>query len=506
MDPAASSTVKPEQNQAASVAKEVFLRVSMTRFILIMALVFLIITLFEIRVEYKVDYGLERVARIYQGNHLLLNPQEPPLPELELDELERAPRERNVDFVRRLLESRSSELREMAEETDIPSPQLNQLLESLIHRLQMESVAAGVREIDYLRAEYLVDQRLDQLEQSASHRWSRLIQWHSGDVIYYVGPRFFFNLAVAMVFAGFYYYRRKSELALELIDYQAQRFNRVNHQLESKMNESTRIIEKFNQLQDKLLEAEKLASIGQLSATLAHEIRNPLSIIKSSTEIIEEDLNGAEGGTIALNLVRDEINRLDRIISDLLNFARPKEPNLERVWIKETVRHWLPPVVEELEKENIQLVPQLEVDGEVYTDREHLYQIFLNTVWNARDALRGQKNAHLFVRLEDGGDDYMKLVVQDTGMGMLPEVLRQIKEPFFTTKSKGTGLGIPVSIQLMEKMRGKFEVESVVGEGTEVSLWMPRPGFRPESVSSDSGVRNARREHAEKQEATEAKA
>ena len=297
--------------------------------------------------------------------------------------------------------------------------------------------------------------------------------------------RFFLNLLFAIVFGGLLYYRKRSDLAEELVDYQSSKFSRVSRQLESKMEESTRNIEKMNRLQNKLVEAEKLASIGQLSATLAHEIRNPLSIIKSSMEIVQE---GVQQGApeSALNLVMDEIDRLDRIISDLLNFARPKEPTLEKVWIKSLVRHWLPPVVEELEKDNIQLVPQLEdFDGEVVVDPDQLYQVFLNVMWNARDALRGQPNPHVFVRIEDGGDEFVKLSVQDTGTGMLPEAVKMMKEPFYTTKTQGTGLGIPVSIQLLARMGAKLEVESVLEFGTTVSLLLPRAGVPRRRTSSE---------------------
>jgi len=139
------------------------------------------------------------------------------------------------------------------------------------------------------------------------------------------------------------------------------------------------------------------------------------------------------------------------------------------------VRYWIPPVVEELEKENIQLVPQLEAGKGlgVFVDADQLYQIFLNVVWNARDAVRGTRNPHIFLRVDCTATDFVRLQIRDTGVGMTPDVLRQISEPFFTTKTQGTGLGVPVSIQLLEGMGGRFEVESKLDFGTMVTLHLP---------------------------------
>ncbi|MEO8377874.1 MAG: ATP-binding protein, partial [Candidatus Sumerlaeota bacterium] len=93
---------------------------------------------------------------------------------------------------------------------------------------------------------------------------------------------------------------------------------------------------------------------------------------------------------------------------------------------------------------------------------------------------------HIFVLVEDGGDDFLNLILQDTGPGMLPEVLKQMREPFFTTKAQGTGLGIPVSVQLIEGMGGRFDVESELEFGTTVTLSLPRAHKEGEFDSIDS--------------------
>jgi C4-dicarboxylate-specific signal transduction histidine kinase len=348
-----------------------------------------------------------------------------------------------------------------------------------------------VKPSELLSASHLVDEFLDELEADLSATPHRMISLRLGVYSFHFGLNSLLNVLASGLIAGFFQVRRRKRLAEELILYQNKKYLGVNQQLQTKMQESQRIIETLNRLQGKLVEAEKLASIGRLSATLAHEIRNPLSIIKSSVDLIAEDTIETPSVAPAVELIQAEISRLDRIITDLLNFARPKPPNFGVYPVKNLVRHWLPPIVEEIEKNQIQLVPQLDTDGEVMVDPDQLWQVFLNVVWNARDAMASVKRPHLFVRLEDGDEAHIRLIVRDTGTGMLPDTLRQIREPFFTTKTQGSGLGIPVSIQLMEGMGGRFEIESQLDFGTTVTLYLLRSrrgrGIDGDSRQNDTG-------------------
>ncbi len=310
--------------------------------------------------------------------------------------------------------------------------------------------------------------------------------------------RVFLDAFPAFAIAALFYYTKRNQASEYLIEAQNTKYQQLNRALEAKVIEGLKIIHELNRTRDKLVAAEKLASIGRLSATLAHEIRNPLSIMRSALGIVEMDLK--ESGSDAdqtFDLIKGEISRLDDLISELLNFAKPRPPNLSRHDIQSLVRHWLPPIVEELEKSGIQVVPQLENEpGDVFVDADQLYQVFLNLVWNARDAMAGQENAHLFVRTEDGGPHFLKLVIQDTGPGMLPDVVEQIKEPFFTTKTQGSGLGIPLSIQLIEGMYGDFHVKSVPEWGTEVTLSLARGHYGEQLENERLRSENASRDSA----------
>ncbi|CAN5265515.1 hypothetical protein BH09SUM1_BH09SUM1_15420 [soil metagenome] len=408
-----------------------YLRVSKLQYALYFLLFALILVSIEVKVEKQTDYGLQRVARLRHGDGL---------------------------FTFGRLE-------------DLDNRTLSEVLQ--------------VRPEELLAGQFVVDEFLKRSDQEIFIDWSRLIKIHYGNFVFSVGMEVFRDVLFAFLMAAYLYFRRENALSRELIEYETRNHKMVTEKLIAKTTETTRIIDKFNKLQGKLLEAEKLASIGRLSATLAHEIRNPLTIIKSSTEILTDDLPAGCGAEAAVELIRDEVNRMDRIITDLLNFARPKPPNMERHGLRNLVRHWLPPMVEELEKTQIRLVPQLEdMDAEVYVDADQLWQVFLNVVWNARDALQGSHNPHMFIRTEDAGDNYVKLIVRDTGPGMLPETLKQIREPFFTTKTQGTGLGIPVSIQLIEGMGGRFEMESELEVGATVTLYL----LRMSAVIRNSGA------------------
>lgn len=415
--------------------------VGRVKYVFLFSFMFLLLSLFDVVIEKETDYGLARVERLWKGNNIFMKP-----PRWE------------------------GNPKELAAKLEVTPEELQ-------------------------RAQHIVEAYINSLDAGTKDFWSRLYAVHFGDYKLSFGANLALNFLFAFFIALAYFVRERVLVAQDVIDYQQRRYQRLDAELDTRMKEIARILDKFNTLQDKLVEAEKLASIGRLSATLAHEIRNPLSIIKSSTEIVMDDIEEKKSSSAAVGLIRDEINRLDRIITDLLNFARPKTPRRTSLALQSLVRHWLPPVVEELEKHRIQLVPQFEkADGDVFIDADQLYQVFLNVIWNARDALIGTPNPHLFVRIEEGGDQFLKLIVQDTGVGMTPDVLRQIKEPFYTTKAQGTGLGIPVSVQLIEGMGGRFEFESKIEYGTTVTLWLPRTGSETAADSFDSLGRQHLRE------------
>lgn len=298
-----------------------------------------------------------------------------------------------------------------------------------------------------------------------------------GEYTVIVNYRIFVNMAISALIAWALYIRARDRAASSVIDDQNKRLRELNVELERKVRESERYLKELQQAQSKLVQAQKLASIGRLSATLAHEIRNPLSIMMSAAGIAAEDVPAGSPPSEAIELIRQEIARLDQIITELLNFARPKPPRLDTQNLTDLVQAWALPLSEELEKGGVHL--ELDINGTdlpVQADADQLYQVFLNLVWNARDAVQENGGGSIRVSIEDQGEEGIALSIRDDGPGMDKEMLQQIHEPFFTTKTSGSGLGLPVVQQLMEGMGGSVHIESELERGTTVHLHLrPAP-------------------------------
>jgi signal transduction histidine kinase len=288
--------------------------------------------------------------------------------------------------------------------------------------------------------------------------------------------RIFLNMAISAIIAWALYIRARDHAASQVIDGQNRRLKELNTVLERKVDVAQRYLMELEAAQSKLVQAQKLASIGRMSATLAHEIRNPLSIMMSAAGIAAEDVPPGSPPAEALDLIRQEIARLDQIITELLNFARPKPPRVDEHDLNGLLRAWCFPLEEELGKSGVTLDVDLGDVRPVLVDADQLYQVFLNVIWNARDAVQenGGGGVHVSTRQGEGGR--VDLLIRDEGAGMDKDMLSQVVEPFFTTKTSGSGLGLPVVVQLMEGMGGTVRLESELERGTTVHLGLKAAG------------------------------
>jgi NO-binding membrane sensor protein with MHYT domain len=228
---------------------------------------------------------------------------------------------------------------------------------------------------------------------------------------------------------------------------------------------------------DKLSTTERLATIGQIAATVGHELRNPLASIRNSMQLVRQQTEGK-----ALNVER-ALDRIDRntercasIIADLLNFARKKElerePTVITTWLSETLdEHALPA--------QVRLERDLQAGDEIPIDRQKLRQIVVNLVDNAAQAMMdpqwqpAEDQARRITVRTESADQGVRLSIIDNGPGMAEDVLARIFEPLFTTKTSGIGLGMPIVQQLVEMHYGTITVDSVVGQGTTIRIWLP---------------------------------
>ncbi|MCH8198186.1 MAG: hypothetical protein IH904_08890 [Proteobacteria bacterium] len=227
--------------------------------------------------------------------------------------------------------------------------------------------------------------------------------------------------------------------------------------------------------QDELLRKERLAAIGQVTATVGHELRNPLGSIRTALAVVrkltrDQDPMMKE----SLDISDRGVTRCDAIISDLLDFTRTRQLNREPT----AIDRWLRTVLEE-HGLPAPVRPRLELEAgiEMPLDRDRLRRVVVNVIDNACDAMDGKEPAGdraplLTVGTRVNGGR-LEITVGDTGHGMAPEVAAKAFEPLFSTKAFGVGLGLPLVKQIMEQHGGGVEITSQEERGTEVVLWLP---------------------------------
>jgi len=242
-------------------------------------------------------------------------------------------------------------------------------------------------------------------------------------------------------------------------------FNHMMRQL----RESRKEIETMHRTQ--MSRAEHLATLGELATGLAHEIRNPLAGIAGVFEIIGRDLPASSPARAMVKDVRMEIDQINRILTDLLETARPHPPRMMRSNLNTTVEHAVmlarQQVLSKPIKIELQKAPGL---AEVEHDSDQIHQVLLNLLLNAVQAMEGSGT----VRVEIGSrDDCATVTVSDTGRGIPEQQLPQIFRPFYTTRGNGTGLGLSLVRRIVDEHHGRINVTSVLGKGSTFEVLLP---------------------------------
>jgi signal transduction histidine kinase len=218
---------------------------------------------------------------------------------------------------------------------------------------------------------------------------------------------------------------------------------------------------------------EKLASLGILSAGIAHEIRNPLAAIKIRLLGPKRALVRSPSEQEDLAVIDEEIRRLDRILTSFLQFARPEDPNMQSIVISalfQSVRNLLGP---QLEQNGIELQVDCAETGLINGDSQQMQQVFVNLVLNAAESIEGSGSVTLRCRPIAGAPPLMLLQVVDTGKGIPPEVQKRLFDPFFTTKENGTGLGLAIAARIVEKHGGLLTYQTELEHGTTFTVELP---------------------------------
>ena len=224
---------------------------------------------------------------------------------------------------------------------------------------------------------------------------------------------------------------------------------------------------------------EKLASLGMLAAGVAHEIRNPLTALKAWLFIQQKNLAPGTPEHDDAEVIANEITRLERLVKDVLLFARPSEPHLVTLPAGTTLREVQTLLAPQLAAAGIQLLHENSSPARVRIDPQQIKQVLINLVQNAAESI-GQNGTITLrarmssVRLGDGAAENVVLEVADTGKGISPEVEKRLFDPFFTTKDSGTGLGLSIAARIVEKHGGALQYQTQVDRGTTFGIVLPQ--------------------------------
>jgi two-component system sensor histidine kinase HydH len=225
-------------------------------------------------------------------------------------------------------------------------------------------------------------------------------------------------------------------------------------------------LREIRELQGKVRRSERLASLGRLAAGVAHEIRNPLSSIRGFAQYFVKRFHGqTEEEGYALVMVK-EVDRLNRVITELLEFAGPKEPRREPRSLEEIAEHVLTLLAPDLAARKVAVAREYEPGlPAVSVDRDQISQVFLNLLLNAIESIEEGGEIRITLR-RCGSPPAVEAAIADTGAGIPADDLEKVFEPFFSRKRKGTGLGLAIVHQIIESHRGEIRVESGPGRGT----------------------------------------
>lgn len=266
--------------------------------------------------------------------------------------------------------------------------------------------------------------------------------------------------------------------------------SRFNEHLEQKVVERTRDLqaeiarrnevqmelekkgEEIRTVTRQLWQATKLATMGELAASIAHELNNPLATVSLRVESMMMSKPQDSQEYHSLEIVSKEVERMGALVANLLQFSRRSHSQISTINLFDEINETLELIHYHLKKRSIQIVLDFQDNlPQIHADRQQIRQLFLNLFTNAGDAM--PKGGTLFIRARNG--DMIRIEVEDTGMGIEPENIPKIMEPFFTTKEegKGTGLGLPICRRIMNEHKGDIFIESEPGKGAKFVLIFP---------------------------------
>jgi signal transduction histidine kinase len=267
----------------------------------------------------------------------------------------------------------------------------------------------------------------------------------------------------------------------------------LRHYVKHLMTDVTETRSDLEQSRTQLAHSDKLAAVGKLAACVAHEIRNPLTSVKLWLYSLRRNLGQDDQTQQKFDMVSEEIARLESIVRNFLEFAKPPSLKLQPQSVSLLLDKATELVQQSLESQRIRLVRRDERElPQAMVDAEQLKQVFLNLINNAIDAMPRGGEVHLSsTSAHRGGREMVAVRLADSGDGMTADVQQRVFEPFFTTKENGTGLGLNVAASIMARHNGLLELESSGPQGTQWVIWIPAADSKRMLASSESRIRPA---------------
>jgi len=232
----------------------------------------------------------------------------------------------------------------------------------------------------------------------------------------------------------------------------------------------------LKRVQEELIQANKYKVIGELAAGIAHEIRNPLGSIQGSIEILRKDYKPEDSKYEFLNILLKEVQRLNKVITDFLNYAKPALPNLIDIEIDQLIGETVLILSPQAVKKGISLKTELGKNlPRIKADPSQLKQAFINLILNSLESMDDKGEITISAHQDK---NRLKIVFQDNGKGMSGETKNKIFTPFFSTKEGGTGLGLGIVERIVQNHKGEIRVESKLGKGATFTLSFPITGIQ----------------------------
>lgn len=223
------------------------------------------------------------------------------------------------------------------------------------------------------------------------------------------------------------------------------------------------------QMDEQHRQTEMLNVLGELAAGIAHEIKNPLTSVKGFIQLLQGKIDGY---SMYFNIMMTELDRIDSIINELLILAKPQAVQYKNTNIIKIMQETIELLQVQTLMDNVKIKTNFKHDDiSFYCEPNHLKQVFINILKNAIEV--SKKNSSVLVEISIETEKYIKISITDFGKGIPEQRLKKLGEPFYTTKERGTGLGLMVSFKIVKEYGGKINVESEVGKGTTFHIFLP---------------------------------